>query len=108
MTIICWITLPIGWAELPQGYGGAVTCVVASRLVLNIRESYYDPFTPTQAGSREWDEERMREVEFVFPIREERKGMEGAERRESITLHRIIGEERRRCRSVEEDRIEVL
>jgi len=43
--VVAWVTLPIQWLGLPQGFSIACTCVMGVRLTLNLREAYYLPWT---------------------------------------------------------------
>jgi len=53
-----WLTLPIKWLGLPQGFSIACTCVMGIRLTLNLREAYYLP----------WEEDDEKSVKIVvFP-----------------------------------------
>lgn len=33
------------WVPVPEGFAGAAACILGCRLVLNLRDAYYLPFT---------------------------------------------------------------
>ncbi|EIN12765.1 hypothetical protein PUNSTDRAFT_141373 [Punctularia strigosozonata HHB-11173 SS5] len=42
---IMWARFPAIWIEIPEGFSGAMTCIMGSRLTLNMREAFYKPFS---------------------------------------------------------------
>ncbi|TFK51893.1 hypothetical protein OE88DRAFT_1484003 [Heliocybe sulcata] len=53
---IVWLTLSSTWLEVPEGFALAATCIMGSRLVLNMREAYYSPFVEEQDRLAEFRE----------------------------------------------------
>ncbi|EPQ56629.1 hypothetical protein GLOTRDRAFT_138308 [Gloeophyllum trabeum ATCC 11539] len=41
---VVWMTMSSTWLEVPEGFALAATCIMGSRLVLNMREAFFNPF----------------------------------------------------------------